>query len=274
MLRYRSATRSHEHCLGPRVPACAGQSQPWPCRPERARAPRARPPGLRAAPAHRLRRRHRGGRRCRWRPPGPRRPSPRRRHGRTARSNPASAETAPRARRGRVEAGQLVLGDRAQEVDSVGDPKRVSPAAQLTLEGPGPGAAQSQAIVTCHGLEQHGHALVSGRAGRRSPPRSPPSTASRGAAGRNIVGIDAERDDARHPGEPLALARCARLAVAHADACRVTEGPRLEPAEWRRVALLEVLGGVEHVGRPLPAQPSAAAGSRPSRGRTAPRGRR
>ena len=154
-----------------------------------------------------------------------------------------------------VEARELVLGERSQEVDSAGDTKRVSPAAQLTLEGPGPGAAQSQAIVTCHGLEQHGHALGSGQTAdvahldqlRNSVPRR---------GGTEHRRIDSKRYDARYPGEPLASHDLARLAVAHTDACRVTEGPSLEPPEWDWVALLEVLRGVERVGGALPPKQS------------------
>ena len=74
-------------------------------------------------------------------------------------------------------------------------------------------------------------------------------------AWREALGVDAQRDQGGRPGEPLALADAARLGVAHAQRGGVAQGPPLEPPERRWVALVDVLGGVQDVRRPLAAQP-------------------
>ena len=90
---------------------------------------------------------------------------------------------------------------------------------------------------------------------RPTYPMTGTSPAGPSGAWREALGVDAQRDQGGRPGEPLALADAARLGVAHAQRGGVAQGPPLEPAERRWVALVDVLGGVQDVRRPLAAQP-------------------
>ncbi len=74
------------------------------------------------------------------------------------------------------------------------------------------------------------------------------------------------------PAKPLRSDDGGGLAIAGGDARRSAQRPPLEPAERDRVALAQVLRGVEHDGSADCGAARAAAASRRWRGRTAPRG--
>ena len=92
-----------------------------------------------------------------------------------------------------------------------------------------------------------------------SRPTYPTTRGPRGpeiGRGRERVEVDPQRDQGGRAGEAPCARRCAPASALHTlIAGGVAQGPPLQPAERRRVALVDVLGGVEDVRRALPAQP-------------------
>ena len=204
----------------------------------------------------RRRRPRRAGRRCRWRRPGRRRPSPRRRRGRTARASRASAATARRARRGRGRSRAAAPGSSEPTSSTRSSRPELGDRARGAASSSGPAPATRSVARRRAGRRPRGarRRPCGARAGRRTRRRGPRPAGPTGPGEKRSVSTPSGIRVAA-PGKPLALADAAGLGVADAQPGGVAQRPPLEPAERRRVALVDVLGGVQDVRRPLAAQP-------------------
>ncbi|VTR78151.1 hypothetical protein CHMI_02927 [Cellulomonas hominis] len=151
------------------------------------------------------------------------------------------------------------------ERDAPGERGARGPAAQLGLVRTGPGDRHVQPRVGLGGVEQHVEALVGVQepadvAGARGGGRTDYAGVLGGAAvGAGVVllrggRLDAQPDDVRGRGQPLAAEHLAGLGVADADRAGAAQGEPLPPPERRRVPLVEVLRGVQDVRGADPAQ--------------------